>query len=226
MFLVARTWPVSVLVLQWRHPAFGQLLQIQHHFRLGYSSLILGNHLRFRLSSHYFRKLGVELRSLDEESVQLLRLRNCSDEQVPGQVLLKVSGANPRSLHPLLNIPPEPLDPLHVNLRFAGFDKVLLMVNRVVTVPEFAELTISRPGIRVDDAAGPNKLLDDRNLSVSAFLLDPYSPFRGTTKRRFDARSIPPNNQTWFKTRPLSYFLRTIKVSSTSTSTPTPPIGS
>ncbi|GFS20577.1 hypothetical protein ElyMa_003316100 [Elysia marginata] len=43
------------------------------------------------------------------------------------------------------------------------FDEVLLMVNRVVTVPEFAELTISRPGIRVDDAAGPNKLLDDRN---------------------------------------------------------------
>ncbi|GFS20084.1 hypothetical protein ElyMa_006889900 [Elysia marginata] len=82
---------------------------------------------------------------------------------VPGQVLLKVSGANPRSLHSLLNIPPEPLDPLRVNLRFARFDEVLFVVNRVVTVPEFAELMISRPGIRVDDAAGPNKLLDDRN---------------------------------------------------------------
>ncbi|GFR86057.1 V-type proton ATPase subunit F [Elysia marginata] len=59
--------------------------EIQRHFRLGYSSLILVNHFRFRLSSHYFQKRGVELRSLDEESVQLLRLRNCSDEQVPGQ---------------------------------------------------------------------------------------------------------------------------------------------
>ncbi|GFS03920.1 hypothetical protein ElyMa_006483000 [Elysia marginata] len=87
------------------------------------------------------------------------------DEQVPGQVLLKVSGANPRprSLHPLLDISPEPLDLLRVNLRFARFDEVLLMVDCVVTVPEFAGLTISRPGIQVDAAAGPNKLLDERN---------------------------------------------------------------
>ncbi|GFS20145.1 hypothetical protein ElyMa_006891500 [Elysia marginata] len=116
-------------------PGFGRLLQIQRHFRLGYSFLILGNHFRFRLSSHYLQKRGVELQSLDEESVQLLRLWNCSDEQIPGQVLLRVSGANPRSLHPLLDIPPEPLD-LRFNLRFARFDEVLLMVDRVVTVNE------------------------------------------------------------------------------------------
>ncbi|GFR95891.1 protein rolling stone-like [Elysia marginata] len=37
---------------------------------------------------------------------------------MPGQVLLKVSGVNPRLLHPL-DILPEPLDLLRVNLRFA-----------------------------------------------------------------------------------------------------------
>ncbi|GFR90107.1 hypothetical protein ElyMa_004296100 [Elysia marginata] len=79
------------------------------------------------------------------------------------QIEQTVNVAMVRSLHPLLDIPPDPLNLLRVNLRFATFDEVLLMVDRVVTVSEFAELTISRPGIRVDDAAGPNKLLDDRN---------------------------------------------------------------
>ncbi|GFS06248.1 hypothetical protein ElyMa_002960700 [Elysia marginata] len=59
-------------------------------------------------------------------------------------------------------------------------------------------------------------------MSVAESLLTPYSPFRGTTKQRFDARSILPNKQTWFKICPFSYSLRTSKVSSTST--PTPPI--
>ncbi|GFR80566.1 CREB regulated transcription coactivator 1 [Elysia marginata] len=36
---------------------------------------------------------------------------------IPGQVLLKISGKNPGSLHPLLNTPPEPLNLLSVNLR-------------------------------------------------------------------------------------------------------------
>ncbi|GFR78639.1 hypothetical protein ElyMa_005855100 [Elysia marginata] len=80
---------------------------------------------------------------------------------MPFQVRLQLPYP-PSLLHPLLNIPPEPLDRLRINLRFARLGEVLLEVDRVVTVSESAELTISRPGIRVDDAGGPNKLLDDR----------------------------------------------------------------
>ncbi|GFS16351.1 hypothetical protein ElyMa_004954900 [Elysia marginata] len=100
------------------------------------------------------KKLQIALQEYDDEW-DFASDENDDDEDEEGRFLIDLERDETETA--------EPLDLLRVNLRFARFDEVLLMVNRVVTVPEFAELTISRPGIRVNDAAGPNKLLDDWN---------------------------------------------------------------
>ena len=66
-----------------------------------------------------------------------------------------------------------------------------------------------------------------RGINVCALLSVGWSSVsnNGTTNNLFDTRSVPPKSHTCFNSLTLLYFRRTNKVSSISTTTPSPPIG-
>lgn len=114
------------------------------------------------------------------------------DEEVLHEVLVEILGAHPRSFHPLLYVPPQPLSVLSVDLRDFWIYKMSAVVYHEVGVPVLPDGEICAP-----TTTKPGRMyFQIRGISISLSL---FSIIGATSwiMNMLERHSVPPDTQVW-----------------------------